>query len=175
MDVAAHFACLSARITCIVHQTYLLGTFNKAVKVVCPYAILMFVGREGKATAEVVGDKRVGTSLFGEYAFVHRKHNQTVKIERTRLQHSHNLQTRKRLAMKGNCNHIRHPPKEFKIGVDTHLHTCLAHHLLHTVYGGKVVEYKLLLHILRTSGGVVSFVYQGICFHPFIEGLQHFD
>ena len=149
MDKATHLARLQSVTPRVIEQADMAGTVDQAIEMVGPDTVLVLVCRQAETTAQVVRDKRIGRFLQREDSLIHGKNDQTVEIERTRFQHTHNLQSGKRFTVERNRNRIRHPLQQTEIGVDLHFDVGLLHDFLHSVDCRKVVEDKLLLHVFN--------------------------
>ena len=155
LDETALFTGLQAVAAGIIKQRHLGGTGQEAVEVICPDAILVFVGGETESPAEIIGNERVGDAFQRENALVHGEDDDSLEIQGTRFEYAHDLQTRQRLATEGDGDSLGYAAQETEVGIEFHRDASLPQDVLHAVHGGKIVEDELLLDI---HGALRAFV-----------------
>ena len=173
MHEAAHLATAHTCGTGVVNQAHLLSPLNQTIEMVSPDAVLMLVGGQAKAFSQMIGNKGIGHFVLGEDTFVHRKDDQSVEVERTSLEHTHDLQSRKRLALERNRHPVGHTLQQPEEGIQTHLDSVLTHHLLHAIDRSEVMKNELLLNLARQASLCrrLLFLQLFLCGQPLVQGL----
>ena len=77
------------------------GPIEQAIEIKGHNGFLLLNGRHAVGTAHVIRDKRVDAMATREHALIHRQNHHILKIQATRLEQTHNLQTLQRLTGEG--------------------------------------------------------------------------
>ena len=108
MHETAHLTTAQTGCSGVIDQADLFGPFDQPIEMVGPYTVLMLISRQPKTTAQVIGDEGIRRFMLRKHTLIHRENDQTIKIQRTGLQDTHNLQARERFSLKRDRDPIGH-------------------------------------------------------------------
>ena len=148
LAAAAH----SVALTGIIYQMHPAGARQQPVKPIVVQFLLMVGGRKAVTIAQRVGNEAALACVARHYLIVHRKDDDTVEIQRARLQQTHHLQSLQRLALERDLLAAHHLLKDMEQCARTHLD---AVHLAGRGYleqGCQIHLYQHPLHLVLIVG-----------------------
>ena len=103
-DETALLAALQAFGAGIVEQVDAPGAADATVEIIRPHGVLLLVGGQAEAQAQVEGNERSAHAARREDAFSDREQDDGVEVEGAGFQRAHDLQAAERFAFKGNLD-----------------------------------------------------------------------